>query len=157
MRRTAGRNFALALCAGMLVLSSCNREQAAAPAPSPTSQAAPPAAPQADPFRVSRIDLGNEVDAQKRVAESRTVFKPNDTIYASIVTEGTAPSVTIVTRWTFEDGQLVSQGSQTIAPNGPTATEFHIAKPSGFPEGRYQVEAVADGASVGVRTFDVKE
>ena len=157
MRRTVGKRCALAVAACMLILASCNREQAAAPAPAPTPQATPPAAAQAEPFRVSRIDLGNAIDAQKRVVEPGTSFKPADTIYASIVTEGAAPSVTIITRWTYEDGQLVSQGSQTIAPTGPAATEFHISKPSGFPEGRYQVEAVADGASVGVRTFDVKE
>ncbi len=138
---------------------ACGREEAApppAPTPAPSAvPAAPPAA--AEAFRVSRIDLGNAVDGEKRVAAPSTVFAPADTIYASVVTEGASPSVTLVARWTFEDGQLVSQGSQTIAPSGPAATEFHIAKPDGWPAGRYQVEVVANGQSAGARTFEVRE
>ena len=52
-----------------------------------------PAPAAAAPFQVTRIDLGNAVGADKKVAAPTTTFKPADTIYASIVTEGAAPSV----------------------------------------------------------------
>jgi hypothetical protein len=158
MRRTFRAGPALALVACFLLLSSCSREQAAAPTPPPSAPPAAPAPPPApQPFRVARIDLGPSVDANKRVTDPTAVFKPADTIYASVVTEGQSPSVTILAKWTYEDGQAVSQGSQTIAPTGPAATEFHISRPSGWPPGRYQVEIVANGASAGVQSFEVRE
>lgn len=151
-----------AVSAALILVSfavACGREEAAPPTPPAAAPQAAPAAPPAaaEAFRVSRIDLGNAVDGEKRVAAPSTVFAPGDTIYASVVTEGEAPSVTLVARWTFEDGQLVSEDSQTIAPSGPAATEFHIAKPDGWPTGRYQVEVVADGQPAGARTFEVRE
>lgn len=157
MRRSSGRGLVAVAVACLLTLSACNRDQAAAPAPAPVPPAAPapPVVPQA--FRVNRIDLGASVDAQNRVTDPTAVFKPSETIYASIVTEGAAPSVTLVAKWTYEDGQVVSQDSQTIAPSGAAATEFHIARPSGWPAGKYQVEVVANGTSAGVQGFEVRE
>ena len=107
-------------------------------------------------FRVASVDVGEAIDAGKRVAAPAAQFAPNDTIYASIATEGAAPQVTIVARWTYEDGQLVNESTQVIAPTGPAATEFHIAKPSGLPSGKYKVEVTADGKLAGSREFEVK-
>jgi hypothetical protein len=64
--------------------------------------------------------------------------------------------VTLVARWTYGDGQLVKESSQTIAPSGPTVSEFHISKPDGWPAGSYKVEVVANGAPVGSQSFEVK-
>jgi hypothetical protein len=150
------RAAALALATCLALVAACNREQAAAPPPA-VAPAPTPAPPVAQEFRISRIDLGNAIDAAKRVSSPADVFKPGDTIYASIVTDGASPSVTLVARWTYEDGQTVSQDSQNVAPTGPAATEFHISKPDGWPAGRYQIELIANGASAGVRSFEVKE
>lgn len=156
MHRTLRAGLLLAFSLGLATTLACRREEAAAPA-APAPQAAPSAAPAVVPFQISRIDLGNALDANKQVPSPTTVFKPGDTIYASIVSEGASPSVTLVARWTFEDGQPVSEGSQRIAPTGPAATEFHISKPDGWPAGKYQVEVVANGTSAGVRSFEVRE
>jgi hypothetical protein len=134
-----------------LFVVSCKRAQdegAAAPTPPPVS------AP--GPFRVTAVEVGNALDSGKRVIAPAAAFAPGDTIYASVATEGAAPRVTIVARWTYEDGQLVDESSQTIAPDGPAATEFHITKPSGFPAGRYKVEVTANGALAGSREFEVR-
>lgn len=143
----------LAFSTLFVLLVSCKREEA----PPPTAAPPPPAAaPAPAPFRVSRIDLGKAVDTQRKVAAPTAVFAPTDTIYASILTEGAAPKVTLMARWTYEDGQVVSEGTEVIAPVGPAATEFHIMKPSGWPAGKYQVEITADGASAGKQAFEVK-
>jgi hypothetical protein len=136
----------LALC-----FASCKRAQdegAAAPTPPPVS------AP--GPFRVTAVEVGNALDSGKRVIAPSAAFAPGDTIYASVVSEGAAPRATIVARWTYEDGQVVDESTQTIAPDGPAATEFHIAKPGGFPAGRYKVEVTANGALAGSREFEVR-
>ena len=59
-------------------------------------------------------------------------------------------------RWTYGDGQLVNEQSQQIAPTGPSSSEFHIAKPDGWPAGTYKVEILADGTSVASKNFEVK-
>jgi hypothetical protein len=85
-----------------------------------------------------------------------TSFGPKDTIYASVATTGAAPSKTITAKWSFQDGQVVKQDSQAIAPTGPAATEFHISKPSGWPAGKYKVEIAVDGSPAGTQEFEVK-
>ena len=127
---------------------------AQAPAPPPPVAAAPP--PAAVPFRVSTIDLGSVIGADERITTPSSDFRPTDTIYASIATDGVSPSVTLTARWTYSDGQLVNESSRAIEPKGPTATEFHISKPDGWPAGHYKVEIRANGAPAGSREFEVK-
>jgi hypothetical protein len=96
------------------------------------------------------------VGADKKVTSPATTFAPGDTIYASVASDGSAPSVMLTARWTYEDGQTVSTDVQTLAPTGPTATEFHVSKPSGWPAGRYRVDVSADGAPGPGKDFEVK-
>ena len=127
--------------------------------PAPAEEASAPAAqsaPAAAEFKVSDIVLGRGLGADKRVADATTTFKPKDTIYVSVATEGAAPSKTITAKWTYEDGQVVKEGTESIAPTGPAVTEFHIAKPSGWPAGKYKVEIAVDGAPAGSKDFEVK-
>jgi hypothetical protein len=72
-----------------------------------------------------------------------------------VVTEGASPSVALKVRWMYEDGQLVNESAQTIAPTGPSATGFHIAKPSGWPTGKYKVEISTNGAVATAKEFVV--
>ncbi|MGH7444636.1 MAG: hypothetical protein ACREKM_07155, partial [Longimicrobiales bacterium] len=111
-----------------------------------------------EPVRVTEVELGNAIGADMRVSDDDDTddFGPNDTIYASVATTGTATGSTLTARWTFEDGQVVDESSQTITPNGPAVTEFHISKPDGFPAGSYQVEILLDGTSVETRDFEVQ-
>jgi hypothetical protein len=131
------------------------------PATVPGVESAPPpgpsaaAAAKAGAARVASVALGSALDPAKRVVAPKSSFAPTDTIYASVATEGWAAPVTLTARWTFEDGQLVNESSQTTEP-GPGTTEFHIGKPSGWPAGSYQVEILADGASTAVQRFEVR-
>jgi hypothetical protein len=104
---------------------------------------------------VVAVDLGRNVDAEKKVTEHVDTFKPNDTIYASVLTNGSAPNARIGVKWMYQDGQVVDQSEQIIAPNGSAATEFHITKPDGLPAGDYKVEVSVDGSSVQTKDFKV--
>ena len=65
-------------------------------------------------------------------------------------------SASLKARWTYEDGQVVDESAQTIAPTGGAAvTEFHISKPTGWPVGSYKVEVLLDGAPAGSKNFKV--
>ena len=106
--------------------------------------------------RVTQVELGNAIGPDKRVTAVTSEFRPNDTIYATIVTEGTAPNATLVARWTFEDGQTVEESTQTITPSGTAVSEFHVSKPTGWPVGKYRVEILVNGVSAETKEFEVK-
>jgi len=105
---------------------------------------------------VDEIRVGKAIGADKRVTDEAGEFRRNETIYASVRTTGTAPSATLVARWTYQDGQVVSEDTRNIAPSGTAVTEFSVSKPDGFPTGNYKVEILLDGRSVGTKDFEVK-
>jgi hypothetical protein len=140
------------LAAGLLIAAGCGNREADTgateePAPAPTATAG---------VEVTEVALGKAVGADKAVSEAATTFGPTDTIYVSVRTEGAAPSATLAARWTFEDGQVVDESSQTIAPTGPEVAEFHISKPDGWPAGAYEVVISLDGQPVETQSFTVE-
>ena len=148
-----------------LVFVACSRSEAP-PAPpdlpeaTPPVQAAPPPGPSATATaksvaRVASVALGSALDANQGIAQPKSAFAPTDTIYASVATQGWAAAVRLTARWTFEDGQVVDETTQTAEP-GPSTTEFHIAKPDGWPPGAYQVEILADGTTEATERFEVR-
>ena len=143
------RRLAALLLAPLLFLA-CGRSE------KNDEAAAPPVSSAPSPFQISRIDLGTAIGPDKRVTVPTRLFAADDTIYASVITDGSAPHVTLSARFTFEDGQVVSEISQQIAPAGLAASEFHVSNPDGWPQGRYRVEISADGAPVGSSEFEVR-
>ena len=145
------KRWTVLLAAGLLIAAGCNREadtgSTEEPAPAPAATAG---------VEVTEVVLGKAVGADKSVSEATTSFEPTDTVYVSVRTAGTAPSATLAARWTFEDGQVVDESSQTIAPTGPEVTEFHISKPDGWPTGAYEVAISLDGQPVETQSFTVE-
>lgn len=148
----------LAICVALAQLSACKRsEEAPAPKAAPQQAAPQRAAPTPRPFQVTRIDVGNAIDADKKVTAPSGTFKPGDTIYASIVSDGAAANVSLSVRWTFQDGRVINESTQNLAPAGPAVTEFHISKPDGWPAGKYKLEVTANGKLTGAVQFTVTE
>ena len=147
-----------------LALSACGKKEEPAPAPAPTPAPAapapatttPPPAPAPAPVAVASVDLGTNVGPDQKVTAPTTTFGTKDTIYAAVSTTGTAANAVLNAKWTFQDGQTVNESSQTIAPNGPAVTSFHISKPDGWPAGNYKVEISLDGKSVATKDFTVQ-
>jgi len=103
------------------------------------------------------VEVGKQLGPDKRITNPTTTFGPKDTIYVSVTTEGAAPSKTISAKWSFQDGQVIKEATETVAPTGPAATEFHIAKASAWPVGKYKVEISVDGSPAGSKDFEVKK
>jgi hypothetical protein len=120
------------------------------------SKSAPPAGGTAQAVRVTDVNLGRTLNADKTVADNTDSFRPADTVYASVVTDGSSSNATLKARWTYQDGQLVEESVQTIAPTGKATTEFHISKPDGWPTGKYKVEVSLNGATAETKEFEVK-
>lgn len=144
--------------AGALALSACGKKEAPAPAPPPVTAPAPaPVPPPAPaPVLVTSVDLGTAVGTDQRVTTRTSEFAPTDTIYAAVSTNGSSANAVLNVKWTYQDGQTVNESSQTIAPNGPAVTAFHISKPDGWPVGSYKVEVSLDGTSAMTKDFTVK-
>jgi hypothetical protein len=124
---------------------------------------APPAAPTAPPgqtaaaVRVTEVQIGNELGQDKRVKAPKSEFSSKDVIFASVVTEGSAPSAELTARWTFQDGQVVNETKRSIAPSAPSdVTEFSIQKPDGWPVGTYQVHISLNGQPAETKSFRVQ-
>ena len=144
------RFWLLPACAGLLAAAACSKKADAG-----TDTASTPAATATAPVSVTAVKLGKSIGADGRVADETDSFKPSDTIYASVATDGSAPNATLSARWTYQDGQVVDTTSRAIAPTGAASTEFHISKPSGFPKGNYKVEIMLNGATTQSKDFKV--
>lgn len=148
--------------ASAFALSACGKKEepappapppASTPAPAPAPSTPPPAAtPAAEPVTVTSVDLGND----EKVSAPTTSFAPKDTIYAAVKTTGSAPMATLAAKWSYQDGQTVSESSQPLAPNGASVTTFHISKADGWPAGNYKVEITLDGKPAATKEFSVK-
>ena len=142
------KKISLALCAALVVVAAGCGSKPANPGTTGTTGTTA--------LKVTDVTLGRAIGGDKAVTDKTDNFRPNDTIYASVVTEGTATSTSLRARWTYSDGQVVNETTQNIAPSGRTTTEFHIAKPDGWPTGNYQVEVFVDGRSAETKKFEVK-
>lgn len=136
-----------------LGLPACKKKEAPAP---PPESAAPAPAPAEPAFAVQTIEVGEGIGADKKLKSPTASFGTRDTIYVSVLTEGSAPSKILSAKWTFQNGKVVKEQAETIAPTGSAATEFHISKASPWPVGKYKVEITVDGSSAGSKDFEVK-
>ena len=107
------------------------------------------------PLQFDTIQLGRALSSDNRIGQPAIVFRPEDTIYVSVLTTEMG-SGTVGVKWMFGD-RLISEPSKEVSYKGPAATEFHIQNSGGFPEGKYSVEAFLDGSPVGRRAFTVEK
>jgi len=107
-------------------------------------------------FKVSDVELGKSIDAEKKIKDNSKEFGVRDTIYASVKTEGSATGATLMARWTFQDGQVVEEQTQTINATGDAITEFHVMKTTAWPKGTYKLTIMLNGAAVETEDFEIK-
>lgn len=100
------------------------------------------------------LQLGSKLNGDNTVATHTTRFKPDDHIYAAVLTEATGSS-TIAVRW-FYNAQMVSDEEKKVSYKGAGATAFEFKSASGFPVGDYKVEILIDGQPASSRDFRVE-
>jgi hypothetical protein len=165
--------------AAVLALSACGKHQeesnpstpgapppaATAPAmtPAPASTAGTgagpasgmPASDASAAVTFSSVEVGSTVDANNKILASGSSFAPKDTIYASVDTSGNG-NATLAAKWSDQNGQTLHEDSKTLNSNGPQTTAFMIAKPGGFPAGKYKVDISLNGSEVASKDFSIK-
>src|SRR5262245_9015702 len=86
-------------------------------------------------LHVSTLQLGRSLNGDSTVASHTTRFKPDETIYASVLTDRTGSS-TIIARWSY-GGRVMSETQKRVSYKGDGATEFHFQSEGGFLPGDY--------------------
>ena len=144
---------AIAVLALAIGTAACARPDEAATTDSAagTVDSAPVAA-----FRVSDVELGKRVDAENKLTDKTDDFAVRDTIIAAVKTEGTASGATLMARWTYQDGQVVEEQSQTINATGDLITNFRLTKATAWPKGNYKLTVLLNGAEVETEDFEIK-
>lgn len=107
-----------------------------------------------EPLRVSTLQLGRSLNPDNSVSAHTTRFKPDDTVYVSILSDEPGYG-TITIRWLLH-GQLVSEATREISYTRAAATEFHLQNSGGFPPGSYRVDVLINGEPAGSREFRVE-
>jgi hypothetical protein len=134
----------------MLMVVGCNRKDSGATVDTGSGAETSMA------VRVTDLEVGRGLGADKRLTDQTDEFRPTDVIYAVVKTQGSGANTELQARWTFEDGQVVDQSSQNISAAGEDFTEFHISKPSGWPKGKYKVQVLLNGQPAESEDFEVK-
>ncbi len=148
---------------GSVAIVGCKKKEEAVAPPAISEPAPAPApAPVAATASVTTVELGNAVGPDMKLTATGTTFKPKDTITVSIGTATSDPAATVAgkvgAKWTYANGaetMEVSNETKDLNLTGTGSTNFQIAKPDGFPAGKYKVEVSLDGMVVQTREFEV--
>ena len=157
MNRDRATLVSAAALVAILGVAGCGKkEEPAAKAPQPVAAAAKAPAT----MSVMNLDLGTAVGADMRITQPATSFGPMDTIIVAISTTTSDPTSVVSgklgAKWSYQDGSVVNDEAREVKLAGNAATDFRIAKPDGWPKGKYKVEVTLDGKPVQSKDFEVK-
>ena len=109
---------------------------------------------------VTDVQLGTEVGDDRGVTSPQTSFAADDdTIFAAVTTtsDSTSPATAALgVRWTYQDGQLIDERTETLNFTGRDITNFRVSNAEGWPMGSYNVEITLDGNVVENRQFTIQ-
>ena len=152
MRRTLSSTLLTGACFALALTASACKERAD-DASTTTSGGAVAEAPA---LEVVEVDLGKGVQTDKTIRDETDDFAQRDTVYASVRTKGSAGNATLTARWTYQDGQVVDERTETISSAGEINTEFHISQAGGLPKGNYTLVVLLNGSEAQRKEFEVK-
>jgi|RhiMetdeSRZDD1v2_1073273.scaffolds.fasta_scaffold383565_2 hypothetical protein len=107
-----------------------------------------------EPLRIATLQLGKSLNPDNSVGTHTTRFKPDDTVYVSLLSDDPGYG-TVTVRWLL-NGQVVSEAKRDVSYTRGAATEFHLQNSGGFPHGNYRVEILINGQPAGSREFRVE-
>jgi hypothetical protein len=107
-----------------------------------------------EPLRVATLQLGKSLNPDNSVGTHTTRFKPDDTVYVSLLSDDPGYG-TVTVRWLL-NGQVVSEAKRDVSYTRAAATEFHLQNSGGFPHGNYRVEILINDEPAGSREFRVE-
>jgi hypothetical protein len=103
---------------------------------------------------VTNIQTGRSLNSDNSVGALTTTFKPSDTIYVAVLTDGSG-SATIGAKFSHL-GRVVAEPEKKVSYRGAAATEFHVDYAGGVPTGDYEIEVFFNGQPAGMRRVRVE-
>lgn len=149
--------FAIAL-ASTVALVGCSRDneveapvvdRAPEPMAMPTPSPALEPAMEVPSLRVSSVTVGSNVAADDSVA-AQSMLGSRDRIVVSVRTEGSANSVDIGARLTYQDGQVVDEDTVTLNTSSAETTNIEFSNTDSWPAGTYSVQVMVDDQPAGM-------
>ncbi len=150
-----------AVCLGVAFVG-CKKDEPPPP-PKVVEVAKPPPPPPPpkppEPVAVASVTLGSAVGTDNAVTTATEKFKPKDTVFASVSTTGQGKAVRLKAAFFFLGKKEIAVGEaieELKDFDGPANTQFKVAKPSGFPKGKYRVDIDMNGARVSSKDYSVE-
>jgi hypothetical protein len=107
---------------------------------------------------VNRVDLGQNITADRRVVTTDAPFNAKDTVYAAVVFDPPIPTTQVTARWTAADGGVIGETTQTVlASEAEGVTQFAFAPPANLPPGTYRLDVLVDGQVQSTKEFTVSQ
>jgi hypothetical protein len=107
-----------------------------------------------EPLNVVAIQTGKSLNTDHSVGRHATSFRPSDTMYVSVLSNGRGAG-TITVKWSFA-GRLAHEVTKKVSYNDQAATDFRFQAADGFPVGDYTIEVILDGKSIETRRIKVE-
>lgn len=107
-----------------------------------------------EPLNVVAIQTGKSLNTDHSVGTHATSFRPKDTMYVSVLSNGRGAG-TITVKWSFA-GRVVHEATKKVSYNDQAATDFRFQAADDFPIGDYAIEVILDGKSLETRRVKVE-
>ena len=107
-----------------------------------------------EPLNVVTIQTGKSLNTDHSIGTHAASFRPKDTMYVSVLTEGRgAGKVTV--KWSL-NGRVLHQLTKKLSYNDQAATDFRFQAADEFPLGDYTIEVIVDGKTIETRRVKVE-
>ena len=106
--------------------------------------------------RVSNVMIGRRVGPGNHITDPTFQFSPQDTVYLSVGTSGTAGASTLSAAWRAQTGEVLQQSTLPIGAAGENVA-FQLSPPKGLKPGTYKVVLFLGSDSVDTKVFAVKK
>ena len=107
-----------------------------------------------EPLNVVTVQTGKTLNTDHSVGIHSASFRPDDTMYVSLLTTGRGAG-TITVRWSF-GGRQIHEVTKKVSYNDQAATDFRFEAADGFPVGDYTIDVLVDGKPIESRRVKVE-
>ena len=107
-----------------------------------------------EPLNVVGVQTGKSLNTDHSVGRHATSFRPQDTMYVSVLSNGRGAG-TITVKWALA-GIPVHEVTKKVSYNDQAATDFRFQAADGFPVGDYTIDVLIDGELFETRRVKVE-
>ena len=107
-----------------------------------------------EPLNIVAVQTGKTLNTDHSVGTHAISFRPTDTMYVSVLTNGRGAG-TITVKWSLY-GRVIHEVTREVSYNDQAATDFRFAAADDFPVGDYTIDVIVDGKPFETRRIKVE-